>query len=1490
MSASSTHQALDKTEPFRGVQHTKPPLKPKPIVPPRPKEILCSSPNSEIKNALLSPTCGPCSPTSDIPSALKISQLTGPQPYGTRRTSLKRWSSSVGEDANQESNLLPTVESTASDLPTKVVNQPLSSSLKPLPTGSAWKGKSPFMLTTRGWGEQRWNQGKDPHVSESASQKHSSSLTSKQRDLKTRESTSLEETPELESTSNGKFISDLGHRSVAVEAQDLKSSPTENTSHSKDVISPGLGSSGIHKSLEKPAQYNEIKKSHESSSVKVDSPQSDLNIGICKPLSHFDQDISGQSFGSKNVEDVTQITKPNVLIEPKEFKNEQIPNSSQTEVGPTSDRERTLGQKTFPSETIPNEVEYKNTGHHQVANIAPDRPPRMKEKTGQLHPQHINTNYKQHSQNYVTDSVQQSEIKYVEPTTQQEEYLSTKTKDLPKPSVRSAVLKANELASENLRETQQTLDSSLSDSVQPATQETYRHHEHGKIEIRTSTKEEHDDLSAHLQTAQRPETNVQKEADESNHVKCKVKEKPPFSAGTQVTDHVIYRESQHEDNADTAPTDPILTGSVGTYGLLAEKKHERQAADDRSDSEHEEIKAVCRSDRDSLCHTERSYFVDDHQYVDTNTPDDIVEEEHDSLNKREADARMLTVDSMSYKSELDHRQIDSPAESRSVYGKTVLSFHDSEPPSVHLHDPSRKVQSELPEHAITKKIPHLYMGSHVQENDSLLPEDVYNRSSESHAISAKPKHLQHSSTDTEVLHVIHSQTGKPKDNLSEPESYESNRMQERDLPLEKLDYAANESEEQQHRQLEEPLHRQSEETTNRFNQSKEPDHRYTQSKEPYKQYVQLEEPIHRLEQSDESVDQYIQSEGPIHRNEEMERSYEKSEELVHRYEQSEEPIPRYDHSEEPVHHYTQPERLIHSYDQSEPVHHYVQSDESIHRYEQSEEPVHQYVQSGEPVYRYDQSEDPVHQYIQSEEPTHSYVQLEEPIHSYDQSEEPIHHYVQSEEPIRRYDQSEELVHHYVQSDEPVHRYNQSEEPVHHYVQSNEQIQRSEDQESISKQSDATLLKYVQSEQPVRACEQSGEPISKRAHLEEPDHQHEQSEEQNFKYTQSTNIQHSEDSQQIQLYSEEPQHKAIQPKELEQINDMSEEKKLRNTMHTRHENIIMPSAEMNIKPNISVEQHVKPTHSAEAEHTHKYSQQEHSYSEEQTYKDAAMAELDHKDSISEEQNHRQSQSGEPQPRQSYQEGPKPVDDPSEQPRHIDTELDKIKSHTESDKLESEEPQGEVPEGKHAYLDRNINGHIELEESKDSDITSNEHKLQLHTVDGSQAEDAEDTTSQPEEPPDEENFDFLEGTTVLDSSCMRSRASLGKKRCRKTPIPGAATSQEEDPEYWMFRDSTDPKCCPEKDSDDEEKEPTSSDCTPDNSPLPRKSSKKGGIFAGIISPSILKGRLKVRNKTPEDETAKPDSEEAKSPGKEKADSSSHSLNWLHALKKKKKKQPK
>ncbi|PIO33485.1 hypothetical protein AB205_0061630, partial [Aquarana catesbeiana] len=331
MSASSAQQTVEKKESVKDVKPMKPPIKPKPIVPPKPKQAFIST-NSDIKSPSLSPNSGgPCSPSFDIPSAFKISQLTGPQPYGARRTSLRRWSSSVGEEVLPESNtLLSPGENAVPELSTKVTTQSLAASVKSLQTGSVWKGKSPFMLTTRGWGEQR-SQVKDFHESESFSQKHSFSSASNDADLKEKE-TVLEGNMVINSGSHSRSESQVDHEGVNTNVEDLK----QNLSRASEEVEKTVFrvmSSGKLQQLEISAKDDEVK---ESSSQLSDSPQTDLHFGTTKQSTQYEhnkQDSKTEGFsyksdqkttGSPENVDVASIQVKNASLRTKDYGEPQL--------------------------------------------------------------------------------------------------------------------------------------------------------------------------------------------------------------------------------------------------------------------------------------------------------------------------------------------------------------------------------------------------------------------------------------------------------------------------------------------------------------------------------------------------------------------------------------------------------------------------------------------------------------------------------------------------------------------------------------------------------------------------------------------------------------------------------------------------------------------------------------------------------------------------------------------------------------------------------------------------------------------------------------------------------------------------------------------------------------------------------------------------------------------------------------------------------------
>ncbi|XP_034547458.1 protein piccolo [Notolabrus celidotus] len=103
-----------------------------------------------------------------------------------------------------------------------------------------------------------------------------------------------------------------------------------------------------------------------------------------------------------------------------------------------------------------------------------------------------------------------------------------------------------------------------------------------------------------------------------------------------------------------------------------------------------------------------------------------------------------------------------------------------------------------------------------------------------------------------------------------------------------------------------------------------------------------------------------------------------------------------------------------------------------------------------------------------------------------------------------------------------------------------------------------------------------------------------------------------------------------------------------------------------------------------------------------------------------------------------------------------------------------------------------------------------------------------------------FSFPEApVTLLDTSALRSRAHLGKKRAPRSRPSRAAlqsTAQEED---WLYRDSTEPKVEVKDDDSDSEEPARGADTTPAVSSQPQRVA----LFPGM-DPVALKAQLKKR----------------------------------------------
>nr|DBA15494.1 TPA: hypothetical protein GDO54_004696 [Pyxicephalus adspersus] len=679
---------------------------------------------------------------------------------------------------------------------------------------------------------------------------------------------------------------------------------------------------------------------------------------------------------------------------------------------------------------------------------------------------------------------------------------------------------------------------------------------------------------------------------------------------------------------------------------------------------------------------------------------------------------------------------------------------------------------------------------------------------------------------------------------------------------------------------------QLEESVQRYDQSKEPVNAYEDLQDmPVSRYLKSEGSDFKLEHTEEFdhrhqklahlVPKYEPLEEPSFRCEESEETVhrdDQSEESVHKYKQSDMLAGRFAQSEQLVQSCQQPGKIFHTYQVSEvPVHRYEPSEESAQKNEHSEDPINKYKQSEE-------SEDPIDKNKQSEEsedPTNKYRQSEE-------SEDPIDKYTQSEEsedPIDKYKQSEEL-------EDPTNKYRQSEEsedPIDKYKQS-EESEDPTNKYKQSKESEDLFNKYRQSEQSENAYLES---VHKNELFEDPAQKYNQYElTAKFEHTEQPVQEYQNSAKLIPKYemSEEPVNKDKQSEEIIDSYDQSQEPDHKYQLHDEPVYISDPVNQYGQIKDPSYSHMGSDAKSLESSHdivrcseedvrANEYLDQQPNdiCTEDIKYSDTLADKVHDREKTLEDQVHKKQLS------EQQQEDIPHGYTKSEEDEHVDGTLEGSKQELLTiTNVESDETMTDGLQDQDATMTCQIPiGHAEHGELQTVDHI-------LHAIKESQAEEPKETQ---EEEPRVENFDFLEGTGVLDSSLMKGRASLGRKRCHRTPA-GTPAEEEKDSQYWMFRDSTEPKNAVELQSDEEEKDETPPDETPENSPSPVKSPNKKGIFAGIISPSLLKGRLKTRSKTIEDEPVKPQTEESKSPVKEKPESPGHSLNWLHALKKKKK----
>ncbi|KAG8515059.1 hypothetical protein J0S82_003955, partial [Galemys pyrenaicus] len=111
------------------------------------------------------------------------------------------------------------------------------------------------------------------------------------------------------------------------------------------------------------------------------------------------------------------------------------------------------------------------------------------------------------------------------------------------------------------------------------------------------------------------------------------------------------------------------------------------------------------------------------------------------------------------------------------------------------------------------------------------------------------------------------------------------------------------------------------------------------------------------------------------------------------------------------------------------------------------------------------------------------------------------------------------------------------------------------------------------------------------------------------------------------------------------------------------------------------------------------------------------------------------------------------------------------------------------------------------------------------------------------PGVDDFSFIDQTSVLDSSVLKTRVQLSKRNRRRAPVAlrrsrvveaesGSPLEAEAD-SMWMFKDSTEEKS-PRRDESDEEEKPPRAERTPGGHP------QRMPVFPGL-DPAVLKAQL-------------------------------------------------
>ncbi|XP_053307147.1 uncharacterized protein LOC128469355 [Spea bombifrons] len=1447
-------QPSDLGQDKAGAPYSKPPLKPKPVLPPHLRSSHAhGNQNPCTKNISTSDSC-PTSPPPDLPSAVKLTQLTGPLPYGSRRPSFKRWASGGEKMSNPDGSPLSPVESPVLDVSSKAAVHPVSALPKPFKPGTSWKGHSPFLLTSRGWGEQRWQHGRDFPESDFASKRHSSTLESKEETHENKmKDQAQEKAVSVTCDSNKENL----YNNSAANKRDVKPSTAElNTSleevpENVDKVAVSCSESPSTSRIPKP-----VKDTDETQETnKVSLPEARLstgevsgNLGCTMTTAENTGPEPGRVSGLSLVSDSSKGTK--VHLTDTQTESPKSDNLLVSALCPSIGTISNQGSLAKPSEK-PSEVsktvslECQEYGDKQASELHQRLGHSLTDKVLQSPKVSTKVSEPTLARTAGVDQQEQPDRHGLFELNQEEKY------SLPVQSPKGGnVPLASHLHYGSSDSPEQYLQDRDVASEQYIHNKPVEWHSHNKdnadmeqIQHNRPIKETEgvqylppptkDHMITHdIHTIQfdNPDlSNVTSDLKVEEHGVLDNTNVSVFKDCQQNKEHIITETSLLEEEPGTGYTKCDLETTTVTnisqrdISPVTEKHTDSKTDEDLEEKPEDNNFDTKSKDNVEEMHTLLRLPEQYSEYYENVTPtsfasyettcsrnnvDQMINEKAGKQVEHEGDLDKLTCEGDMRLCE-DKERLDLNWADNKVTDHT-LKPHQTQPSAYGIQPPKEQHEN----------CADVQQGIHMEEQTECVMPCIWDNTEKEYSVNDKtvdvsktyltyiPEKVNEGFTEMQL-----DQT--EKNNVSEafrqPAENEYGKQNEECMASTTAEETAEivEPESQLRSKSKDEnvmlpsfhtmdyhtdhIGQIEESSNNEFVDTKTPDYVNAKPEGPQQIHMEIKTPVQHQHREAKA--------------EEVPYKPSRPEELLHQFIESEEL-----HYKESRHQSASPQKMHHVGPESE-----------------SPENIYSDVKQSPPS---DESEETKNKYDKMMEPTH-----------FDKEKKICHvsepsHYEHSEETDTVDAESEEKQHKFIES-----------EKLHESHIEKWELNNTETQLSPSEEKETELYKLQSKDnefEEPNAYTESGERQNRYSQSQEVPPYNNQSENLHHNGLILYNLKHgdaqSQELHQDDILSPKNQYSDIQTHKVEcrDYQPQEGERKDYKSEEVGHKDILQ-SQEV---------EHKGALQSQEVEH------RDDLQVKEVEQRDAPESqEMERTDVIqSQHVDHNQVEK---------------LSDPENELQHKDSSID------EPDQTESGEPQLRIIKSQET-------SHKETESDDTQYVT--------------QSSDPEKRNSQlKESPPDD--FEFLEGTEILDTSSVRCRASLGRKRCHRTPPHLTSNNEAEDPEYWMFRDSTEDR--PEKESDSEETKAISPECSPStNEPAtsPGKShAKKSGIFAGIMNPNILKGRLKSRSKTTEEEPTKKESEESSltpkscsSPEKEKQEGSS--LNWLSALKKKKKKAPK